>query len=533
MYYLKSSVKLEPTIWGWYAWAQFLSPTTASLNLVNRCLKLMESFVSTPEIHSLAASNPALSGGAFVNLNKSQVPIIQALIISIRNNCKSLIELAEAINSYSNLLKTMADGHSLENLYFLIPDQLKGMIELVYDMDNNPSIRFIEPLLYENYYDNSGQGFILSETTKDYRPFCLSTPRLPSDEELFLKLPFNDNKIDELAKLRIYPKPWTEINSIFNLDKEKEKKLKNLFTFSKPLLDPDRNFNGKGIRVRYFGHACVLLETSNTKILIDPAISYDYQTSIKRFTFNDLPDHIDYVLFTHAHDDHVVFETLFQIRYKVKNFVCPRNNTGFLADPAIKLALNKIGFNSVITLEEFESLQLLDGIITAVPFLGEHCDLNIHSKVAYFIKLKNNSFLFAADSNNLDSNLYKNIFKKLGKLDVFFIGMECVGAPLTWQYGPLLTSKIENSQDQSRRLSGSDFKKALEIVELSKAQQVYVYAMGQEPWLNYIMALDYSDSSYQITESDKLIKACIEKGIISERLYIKKEWVIENGRILN
>ena len=47
--------------------------------------------------------------------------------------------------------------------------------------------------------------------------------------------------------------------------------------------------------------------------------------------------------------------------------------------------------------------------------------------------------------------------------------MECVGAPLTWQYGPLLTSKIENSQDQSRRLSGSDFKKALEIVELSKA----------------------------------------------------------------
>lgn len=531
--YLKSSVKLEPTMWGWYAWAQLISPTTASLNIVNRCIKLMESFVNTPEIHLAAASNPALSGGAFVDLDKSYVPIVERLICLTKENCKSLIELADAIGSYSNLLNSMADGHSLENLYFMIPDELKGMIELVYDMNNSPSIRFIEPLLYEQYYDDSEQGFILSETIKDYRPFCLSTPRLPSKDELFIKLAFSDTKVDELAKLRFYPKPWSEIEKMFEFNTEDQEKFKNLFTSEHPILDLNRNFNEDNVRVRYFGHACVLLETNNTKILIDPAISYSYPTSMERYTLNNLPDNIDYVLFTHAHDDHVVLETLFQLRYKVKNFVCPCNNPGFLADPAIKLAMNKIGFKSVITLDEFESLELLDGIITAVPFLGEHCDLNIHSKIGYFIKLKNNSFLFAADSNNLDSNLYKHIFQKLGKVDVFFIGMECVGAPLTWQYGPLLTSKILNTHDQSRRLSGSDFKKAMEIVKLSGALQVYVYAMGQEPWLNYIMALEYSDNSYQITESDKLVKACIEKGVASERLYIKKQWLVENGKMVS
>ena len=50
--------------------------------------------------------------------------------------------------------------------------------------------------------------------------------------------------------------------------------------------------------------------------------------------------------------------------------------------------------------------------------------------------------------------------------------------------------------------------------------------MGQEPWLNYVMALKYSPESPQIVESNKFIEACKQKGIESERLFGKKEWII-------
>ena len=81
--------------------------------------------------------------------------------------------------------------------------------------------------------------------------------------------------------------------------------------------------------------------------------------------------------------------------------------------------------------------------------------------------------------------------------------------------------------DRNRTLSGSNFEKAWKIVEKSNCKAAYVYAMGQEPWLGYLMALKYSQDSLQIVESDKLIQACKNNNIESERLFAKKEWIIE------
>lgn len=50
--------------------------------------------------------------------------------------------------------------------------------------------------------------------------------------------------------------------------------------------------------------------------------------------------------------------------------------------------------------------------------------------------------------------------------------------------------------------------------------------MRQEPWLNYVMALNYSHDSIQILESNKLITACLANGIEAARLFGKREWII-------
>jgi hypothetical protein len=50
--------------------------------------------------------------------------------------------------------------------------------------------------------------------------------------------------------------------------------------------------------------------------------------------------------------------------------------------------------------------------------------------------------------------------------------------------------------------------------------------MGQEPWLKYLTSIHYTDESHPIVESNKLVAACKEKGIESERLYCQKEIIL-------
>src|SRR5205085_12315650 len=149
--------------------------------------------------------------------------------------------------------------------------------------------------------------------------------------------------------------------------------------------------------------------------------------------------------------------------------------------------------------------------------------LDIRCKIAYFIQIGKHSLLFAADSCNIEPRMYEYIHNEIGDVDAMFLGMECDGAPLTWLYGPLLTQPIERAMDNSRRLAGSNSEQALLLVNQFRCKEVYIYAMGQEPWLSYVMSLKYTEQSRPIVESNKLIQACQEKGIVAERLFGEKE----------
>jgi hypothetical protein len=83
--------------------------------------------------------------------------------------------------------------------------------------------------------------------------------------------------------------------------------------------------------------------------------------------------------------------------------------------------------------------------------------------------------------------------------------------------------------DESRRLSGSNFEQGRSIVELFDCKEVYVYAMGQEPWLNHVMNVKYTAESRPIVESDKLLKWSQERGITAERLFGEREILIEQA----
>jgi len=524
--YLKRNVQLEPLIDRWYAWPSLIPPATAARTTTERHFEIMESYISAPQVHAQAVKNPKLVGGPFIDYGGDRVDEIRALRDETKRARSHMVELSAALSDLDKMLRSSAKGFSLVPLYKEIPRILRGYIELVYDLNNNPSFRIIEPLLYKShYYDRSSQSLMLSFTKGDQRPFALSTPRLEEKGSVHLRLPFDDEAADKLFRLRYEPMQWGEIKKTLGLDNGQSEMFHSFLT---PEPYPKHSpYMGDGVRWRYFGHACVMIETKNASLLFDPVLSYSYPSDTRRYTYYDIPDTIDYVLLTHNHEDHVLFETLFQIRGKVKNIVLPRNATGSLQDPSLKLILQRIGFKNIIELGDMESLPIAGGEIIGIPFFGEHCDLDVKTKTAYAVRFDRRAFLFAADSCNIEPYLYDHIHRDLGDFDTLFIGMECDGAPMTWLYKPLLTQRLEHGMDDSRRIVGSNYEQAIEIVNRFNFREVYVYAMGQEPWLGHIRGSRSTPESRPIKESNRLIEECRRRGIVSERLFIKKEMVLK------
>jgi L-ascorbate metabolism protein UlaG (beta-lactamase superfamily) len=520
--YLRPNVKVEPLVDRWYAWSHLISPATACRNITERHLPIMDSYIANPQIHANAVKNPKMLGGPFIDYQGRRVDEIRDLKCATIRDRAHMVELSKAITILDEMLRLKAKGLSLHPLYCDIPEPLRGYVELVYDLNSNPSFRFIEPLLYKSRYNTrDGQSLMLSLIDGDDRPFMLSTPRLDDPTAFQLNKSFCDKDIDTLFMAKRSPLPWSKIEDILELDDSQQTTAQSFFT-TLPAA-PYEPYNGAGVRWRYFGHACILIEWQGLSLLCDPVLSYTYESDISRYTYDHLPDVIDYVLITHNHQDHVLFETLLQIRHRVKTFIVPRNGNGGLQDPSLKLTLKDIGCDNVIELSEMQCIDLEDGFIQSLPFFGEHSDLAISTKSAYLIRLGSHRLLFAADSCNIEPHLYEHLHNWVGDVDALFLGMECDGAPLSWLYGPLLTRKIERAMDESRRLSGSNYEQGMNIVKHFNCREVFVYAMGQEPWLNYVMSLKYTPESRPITESDRLIKDCIAQGKCAERLFGEKE----------
>lgn len=522
-FFLKPNVVIEPLVDRWYAWSHLISPATSAMNIVGRHLKIMNSYIQAPQIHAAAIKNPKMLGGPFMDFNGGRVDEVKKLKEHTMAQCSKSIEFQASVVELDQMLKKHAKGHSLETLYQMVPENLKGYVELVYDLNDNPSFRFFEALLYKSeFYNKSSQSIALWITNNDTRPFCLSTPKLDDPNVLHLSIPLDHKGIDALSKMKRTAGSIDEIAKSLGISTP-DRVLFDTF-FTKQEHPAYKKYEGEKARMRYFGHACILVETKEVSVLLDPVISYyGYESSVSHFSDIDLPDVIDYVIITHNHQDHILLETLLPLRHKIKNIIVPITTSGALQDPNLKLMFKSMGFQNVIEMDEMEELKFANLTITAVPFTGEHSDLNVRAKACFHIAIKQFSFLFVADSRVMEPMLYKHIHRFSGDVDVLFLGMECDGAPLTWLYGPLLTQELARDKDQSRRLSGSDFSKGMALVDIFKPQEVYVYAMGQEPWLEFISSIKYTATSTPIVQSNYLVEECQKSGIIAERLFGEKE----------
>ena len=521
-YRLRDSTLVEPLVNHWWAWPYLLSPVAASLHLRNYQLPVMRSYLEDPQAHLLASRDPDLLGGPFVNVPVERADEIRKLCDDTERLQRANIELADAIAEGMRRLFAEGKGQSLDDYYERMPQAMRGFAELIYDYNNQPNLRFLEGLLYESpYYDESLQSLRLTQAKTDKeRPFFMSTPRLDDETAIDWTISFANTEVDDLFSLDVEPRPLSKIGD--------ERLL--------PLLDPDpvsvpEPWTGNDVRIRYFGHACTLVEHNGVSILTDPLISVlPSEGGVERFTYRDLPRRLDYALVTHNHCDHFVLETLLRLRHRIDCLVLPRSYGILHGDVSLKTLCRKLGFKHVVDVDAFETLPLPDGEIIAIPFFGEHGDL-AHGKTAYVVRTGHERILFGADSNCLDRKLYEHVRGYTGRIDTVFLGVEPVGAPLSWSYGAMFPRMQQQSIDSSRRQRGCDSERALALLDAVGATRVYNYGMGEEPWLEHILALASAEDSPQIQESNKLLAKARALGFLeAERLTGKREIHLDHAR---
>ncbi|MFI0371286.1 MBL fold metallo-hydrolase [Actinomadura sp. 1N219] len=520
--FLRSNAIIEPLVDRFYAWMHIVSPAQAAMNLANVQVPLLESYLHSPQVHIAASNNPALRGGYFVNVEEERATEVGELLDVIKRDRSDMLAFADAIAEADDLVRQNATGFDLTPLYPKLPPALNGLVELAYDTGNQASLRLIEPLLYHSpVFDRRRQSVQLSLEDGVERPFILSTPRLPKPGVLELPIPFDHPGLDELFAARVEGTTAARLRAALELDDAQAALLDGLLA-AEPSLAPDRHIDGGG-RIRYFGHACLVLQTPDAAVVVDPFISADNRHG-DRYTLDDLPDHIDLALITHGHQDHIVLETLLQLRSRTDAVVVPRSSRGNLCDPSIALYLRSMGF-TVIEADDFDEIPLPGGDrVVATPFLGEHSDLDIRSKSTYTVRLAGKTIFVGADSSGIDPVLYRYMRAHLGEVDLAFLGMECDGAPLTWLYQGLLTRPVTKKMSDSRKLSGSNAEQAAAIMTELGSREAYIYAMGEESWQGHVMATTYTPDTYQIKQIEEFLAWCKGNDVAAEHLFNQREW---------
>jgi L-ascorbate metabolism protein UlaG (beta-lactamase superfamily) len=519
--FLRPDVIIEPLADRFYAWLHTVAPVQAAMNLAYSQVPLLESYLQSPQVHIDASHNPAMRGGLFVGIEESRRDEVAALLASIKRGRAGMLRFAGAVTEAAELLAEEATGFSLTSLYARLPAELSGLVELAYDTGNQASVRFIEPLAYAtSAYTEDRQSVQLSLETGAQRPFILSTPRLPGPDVLELRIPFRHPGLEELLRSRLEGRTPERLRAALELGDEQVGQLDGLLA-SEPDVAEDRHIDG-GARIRYFGHACLVMQTPEAAIVTDPWVSADISAA-DRYTYRDLPDHIDLAIITHGHQDHVVLETLLQLRGRVGAVVVPRSSRGSLCDPSLALYLAHVGL-PVVEVDDFTEVKFPGGKVIATPFLGEHADLDIRAKSTYCVQLGGRTVFVGADSSGIDPGLYRHLRGHVGPVDLAFLGMECAGAPLTWLYQSLLTVAVTRKMSESRTLSGSNAEQAGAIVSELGASEAYVYAMGEEDWLAHVMATSYTPDSYQLQQIEDFLTWCADRGIKAGHLFGQHEW---------
>lgn len=184
--------------------------------------------------------------------------------------------------------------------------------------------------------------------------------------------------------------------------------------------------------ITWIGHSTFLIQHKGYNIITDPHFSNRASPFTwigpKRVTpltieLEQLP-HIDFVVISHNHYDHLDKNSLKKLLIKQKN-----NPPHIFVPLKLKKWFQKIGFENVIELDWWENTIIDNWEITAVPaqhYSGRNLfDKNNTLWCGWVIKTTNFSYYFSGDTGYSED--FKEIGKRLGPFDLATINIGAYG----------------------------------------------------------------------------------------------------------
>ena len=178
------------------------------------------------------------------------------------------------------------------------------------------------------------------------------------------------------------------------------------------------------IKFIWFGHSTILINITNTIVLVDPVFSPSaspVKFLVPRFQppvldLSELPK-IDIVLISHDHYDHLDMNTVQYLRDKVPKFVVPLGVTSHLKSWGVSE-------EKMIELDWWQSTSFDQVTFTSAPaqhFSGRQALFNTSQTLwsSWVVQSADVSFYFSGDSG-YDVH-YKQIGDKFGPIDLVFI----------------------------------------------------------------------------------------------------------------
>ena len=454
-----TNVAVEPGVQGWYAWSHLVAPHTSALLRKNHYRPIVESYLKTPEAHAKALNNPRMQGGPFIRGGDERYGVIARWWDSASQQ-SPLDTLAEALDTLEQEVLPQFHGEALTEAYQRVPEPLQGLVELFYERDNvTAAYRLIEPLVYAEFGNSIVEHVRFSTIDDDHRDFALATPLLAFDDgQLSLPMPLASPELDRMFVGGLNAAELDQLEQSLGVPATQHQLFRSYFV--EDSADTPRPASS-GTRVRYAGARLrpgraprdQSAHRSGPELLRLRARARraaDLRKPARRHRRRR---------YLAQPPDHMLLETLLRIRHKVREVIVPESTNGTVLDPSLPLILERLGF--VVTgLREFQERRLGSMTVTSLPFVGEHGDLRIQSKSCFHVRADARSLVFAADATNINPKMYDRVSRLIGDIDILFIGMECVGAPVSWLYGPLFRNPLPRLLDQNRRLRGSDFEQA-------------------------------------------------------------------------
>ncbi|MFF3554849.1 MBL fold metallo-hydrolase [Streptomyces tsukubensis] len=271
-----------------------------------------------------------------------------------------------------------------------------------------------------------------------------------------------------------------------------------------------------GGRIRYFGNACLALQTPEGAVVTDPFLSTD-GNGTGRYTLDDLPDFIDLVLVTHGHHGRIVLETLLQLRGRIGAVVAPRSSRSAPGEPSTGLFLSRLGF-PVVEAGEYDEFGFPGGRVVATPFPGTG------GRSAYWVELAGRSAFIGTDAYGDDPEPCRRIRHRLGAADYAFLAMDPGGTPPARHYEALMAKLGLARPDTPRTPPGPSAEQAAAVTAELGAAETYVYAAGDEPWPGHTTAAPSHGDPYRAPRIQHFTRWCADRGITAGHLFHQHEW---------